>query len=75
MTREEVLKAAQAVWGVDNWSDLQFDRLARFADMCADAKTEELCGIAEDEIRRVKPVYSVTAENILRRMRHGIKDE
>ena len=75
MTREEILRAASVVWGTEKWTKLQADRLVRFAEMCAEDRSVELCGIAEDEIQRVKPIYSVTAENILRRMRHRITDE
>jgi hypothetical protein len=75
MTREDVIRMAkeaklnigpagmgQTVWGGDA-------ELERFAVLVAAAEREACAKVCEDEIRRIKPVYSPTADIILRRIR------
>ena len=56
----------------DDWdSTLSTDKefLKRFADLVRADEREACADIVEDEIKRTKPVYSPTADIILRRIR------
>jgi len=73
MTREDIIKAmgesgvGTMLLGVQH--DKAVERLTRFAAFVATAEREACADIAEDEIKRVKPTYSPTADVILRRIR------
>jgi hypothetical protein len=73
MTREDIIKAmgesgvGTMLLGVQH--DKAVERLTRFAALVAAAEREACAKVCEDEIRRIKPVYSPTADIILRRIR------
>ena len=46
-----------------NAHGLVIDRLERFAALVAAHEREECAKLCEDEIERIRPLYSVTAEN------------
>jgi len=58
---------------VDPWRDgfwiLTQEELERFASLVRADEREACADIVEDEIKRTKPVYSPTADIILRRIR------
>lgn len=73
MTKEDIIRMAQeAGWEMDSAWDL-YDgfnsRLERFANLVASAEREACAKECEDEIKRVKPIYSVVAENVLKAIR------
>jgi hypothetical protein len=52
----------------DYW-DCWPNQLERIANLVAAAEREACAKACEDEIKRVKPIYSVTAENALKAIR------
>lgn len=70
MTREDVIRMAEQC-GIPEFenNESQADNLERFAALVAAAEREACADIAEDEIKRVKPTYSPTADIIRRRIR------
>ena len=49
--------------------DVHITDLERFAALVAAAEREACAKVCEDEIKRVKPIYSVVAENVLKAIR------
>ena len=45
MTRDEIIRMAQEIWGKSEWNDAQAERLERFAALVA-AKEREACAKA-----------------------------
>jgi hypothetical protein len=74
MTREDVIRMAREAGAVfpGDGSYHTFERiidLEHFAFLVAEAEREACADIVEDEIRRIKPTYSPTADIIRRRIR------
>ena len=46
MSREDLLKLAQEIWGKSDWNDAQAGRLERFAALVAAAEREECARVA-----------------------------
>jgi hypothetical protein len=68
MTRDDIIRMAREA---NLWitSDERREAVVRFAALVATAEREACAKECEDEIRRVKPIYSVVAENILKAIR------
>jgi len=49
----------------DKWGilEISYENLERFAALVAAHEREECAKLCEDEIERIRPLYSVTAEN------------
>jgi len=70
MNQDEIFRMAREA-GVtkpaepDAWDIFQFnyETLERFAAIVAAYEREECAKLCEDEIERIRPLYSVTAEN------------
>ena len=74
MTKEDIIRMAReagAVFPADgSYHTFVFEgSLERFAALVAASEREACLDIAEDEIKRVKPIYSPTADIIFRRIR------
>jgi len=76
MTREDVIRmAGEAGFNLHHNPELydcmvaDYKSIERFAALVAAAEREACADIAEDEIKRVKPTYSPTADIISRRIR------
>ena len=54
---------------IDEGMDGDLACLMQFANLVAAAEREACAKACEDEIKRVKPIYSVTAENALKAIR------
>ena len=48
MTRDEIIRMAQEIWGASNWSDAQAGRLERFAALVAATEREACAKVAEE---------------------------
>jgi len=79
MTKEDIIRMAREA-GMeqdgDNFFspsheeiDVHITDLERFAALVAAAEREACAKECEDEIKRVKPIYSVVAENVLKAIR------
>ena len=81
MTRDDIIRMAREAGFIvrkdcgfdeiiesDNWH-IQTELVERFARLVAAAEREACAKEVEDEIKRVKPVYSVAAENALKAIR------
>ena len=60
------LKLSGADWHTEEWVH---EYLERFAALVAAAEREECARLCDVEIARVKPIYSVTAENCAKAIR------
>ena len=81
MTRDEIIRMAReaghAVRNIDGEDEvmdgdnyhIQTELIERFANLVAAAEREACAKECEDEIKRVKPIYSVVAENVLKAIR------
>jgi len=74
MTSDDVIRMARqagAVFPADgSWHKFEFPgTLELFADLVAEAERNECEKVCEDVIDRVKPLYSVTAENCVKAIR------
>jgi hypothetical protein len=74
MTKEELIRMAReaglSVWDNERASmEGDGDALERFAALVAAAEREACAKVCEEEIKRVKPIYSVTAENCVKAIR------
>lgn len=73
MTREDIIRMAQeagAMFDHMTWVERDLEPVfERFAKLVAAAERESCAKVCEDEIKRVKPVYSVVAENVLKAIR------
>jgi hypothetical protein len=70
MTRDEIIRMAREAGAKpshnpDKWDILEIrdTDLERFANLVAAHEREECAKLCEDEIERIRPLYSVTAEN------------
>jgi hypothetical protein len=70
MTREDVIRMAREAGAnpshnPDKWDiwNIRDTDLERFAALVAAYEREECAKLCEDEIERIRPLYSVTAEN------------
>jgi hypothetical protein len=79
MTRDDIIRLAVEAKLVCHWDggcasawveghDLT-PYLERFAALVAAAEREACAKVCEEEIKRVKPIYSVTAENCVKAIR------
>jgi hypothetical protein len=70
MKLHELTSLAHTVW-CDRPGDETpfFADLERFAALVAAAEREACAKVCEEEIKRVKPIYSVTAENCVKAIR------
>ena len=68
MNRDDIIRMAREA---NLWitSDERRAAVVRFAALVATAEREACAKECEDEIRRVKPIYSVVAENVLKAIR------
>ena len=66
MTREDIIRMAREA-GYSYSQDWLM--LVRFADLVAAAEREACAKLGDDEIKRVKPIYSVVAENVMKAIR------
>ena len=81
MTRDDIIRMAReaghAVSHIDGEDEvmdgdnyhIQTELIERFAALVAAAEREACAKECEDEIKRVKPIYSVVAENVLKAIR------
>ena len=68
MTQNEIISMAREA-GFDE-HHAKFDtRLESFAKLVAEKEREACAKLGEDEISRIKPIYSVTGENIVKAIR------
>lgn len=73
MTKEDILKLADNQ-GLFDYFDLEGDSVGQLMLYtlvldCMAAEREACAKECEDEIKRVKPIYSVVAENVLKAIR------
>ena len=82
VNREDIIRMArEAGFSVSKWDDgvdevmdgdnyhIQTDLIECFAALVAAAEREACAQVCEEEIQRVKPIYSVVAENALKAIR------
>jgi len=67
MNRDEIILMAQKAHLV--MYDYDHPSLERFAALVAAAEREACAKVCQDEINRVKPIYSVVAENAMKAIR------
>jgi hypothetical protein len=64
MTREDIIRMAREAGFADGVVDIVgFEGFTNFANLVAAHEREECAKVCEAEIERVRPLYSVTAEN------------
>jgi hypothetical protein len=69
MNRDDIIRMAREA---EAWSLVDHDGIAaleRFAHLVAAAEREACAKVCEDEIAKIKPIYSVTTENALKAIR------
>jgi hypothetical protein len=76
MNREDIIRMAREAGFKDHgvaemWGNLTApeESIERFAALVAAAEREACAQVCEDEIKRIKPIYSVTAENCVKAIR------
>ena len=74
MTDEEILALGIQAdlcdeYGTINWEYGFKKEIIAFAKLVAEKEREACAKLGEDEINRIKPIYSVTAENIVKAIR------
>jgi hypothetical protein len=71
MNREDIIRMAREAGISKPWDQepVQWGTLERFAALVAAAEREACAKVCENEIEKVKPAYSVTAENALKAIR------
>jgi len=72
MNRDDIIKMAQEAklpYEYDTGRILYLKQLERFAALVAAAEREACANVCQDEINRVKPIYSVVAENAMKAIR------
>jgi hypothetical protein len=75
MNREDIIRMAREAGFESNSLGMTYtsgslsNLLERFANLVAAAEQEECAKVCENEIEKVKPAYSVTAENALKAIR------
>ena len=67
MTRDDIIRMAQKAHLV--MYDYDHPSLERFADLVAAYEREQCARVCQEEIDRVKPIYSVVAENAMKAIR------
>ena len=67
MTRDDIIRMAREASLV--MYDYDHPSLERFAALVAAAEREACAKVCQDEIDRVKPLYSVVAENAMKAIR------
>ena len=53
MTREDIIAAASLIWDKQNWTELQGNRLVRFANLMAFMEREEIAKMFDEPMRLV----------------------
>ena len=66
MTREDIIRMAREAGVLSGYDS---DLFQRFAALVAAQEREECAKLCEAEIERVRPLYSVTAENCTKGIR------
>lgn len=69
MNRDDIIRMAREANGEEAWSggvEWTWEELERFANLVAAAEREACAKLCEEEIEKIKPVYSVTTENALK---------
>jgi hypothetical protein len=79
MTRDEIIELANKAHAyIDRHflvaSSTGIASFEHFARLVAEREREECAKVCEEEIKRVKPIYSVTAENCVKAIRARGKD-
>jgi hypothetical protein len=74
MTRDEIIELANKAHAyIDRHflvaSSTGIASFEHFARLVAEREREECAKVCEEEIKRVKPIYSVTAENCVKAIR------
>ena len=68
MDRDVALQLArEAGWNTEHQATN--DHIVKLVMIAAEHEREACAKLAEEEIKRVKPIYSVTAENVLKAIR------
>ena len=76
MTRDEIIRMAQEIWGASNWSDAQAGRLERFAALVAAAEREACAKVCEDNAdccNLGSPLYTILSSNATAIRARGMK--
>ena len=73
MTSDDIIRMAREAGAMSEhmaWLERDlFPVFASFANLVAAAEREACAKVCEDEIKRVRPIYSVVAENALKAIR------
>lgn len=69
MTRDDITRMAREAGYGWSMTDMHAPALERFAALVAAAEREACAKLCEEEIARVKPLYSVVAENCVKAIR------
>jgi hypothetical protein len=69
MNRDDIIRMAREAGYGDALSMIHSNALERFAHLVAAAEREACAKVCEDEIAKIKPIYSVTTENALKAIR------
>ena len=69
MDREDIIKMAREAGLAYGSDEKPLGSVTRFAALVAAHEREACAKVCEEEIKRVKPVYSVTAENCVKAIR------
>ena len=73
MTREDIIRMAKEAGMIKRFGDVH-PIVERFAELVAQHEREECAKVCEKEIERIKPIYSVTAENALKAIKARSKE-
>jgi hypothetical protein len=63
MNRDDIIRMAREAEFKEGEIALMGDNFIRFANLVAEHEREQCAKLCEDEIERIRPLYSVTAEN------------
>jgi hypothetical protein len=72
MNRDDIVRMAEEACGEPAWSggvEWTWEEVERFTNLVAAAEREACAKVCEDEIAKIKPIYSVTTENALKAIR------
>jgi len=67
--KEDIISMAREAGISQSHAEGMADFLERFAALVAAAEREACANVCQDEINRVKPIYSVVAENAMKAIR------
>ena len=67
MTRQDIIAVASEIWDKQNWTQLQSDRLVRFANLVALYERERCADLVENHSMQFShPVWAVELLNDIR---------